>query len=186
MNKKRLDRIELLLHRLDSAVVVRDPGSARSVEAFDGLRKQVIQSGTNHRAHIAHLLSLSDTLNRGGNLELIRDRVTDFLAEVGVMRTSDTSLPDLFEVEGGTGQGLECVEPAVVERLDDGRLSLIRYGKARRIELPEPAQSEEIVDTIVVISDDNNEESPRRPSWIWTLVPAGTLIAGFVVGWLLF
>jgi hypothetical protein len=182
MNRKRMERIEMLLHRLDSAVVVRDPGSARSVEAFDGLRKQVIQSGTNHRAHIAHLLSLSDTLNRGGNLDLIRDRVNDFLAEVGVMRTSDISLPELFEVEGGTGQGLECVEPAVVERLDDGRLSLIRYGKARRIEIPEPVQDEDIVDTIVVISDDDNAELSNRPSWIWAFVPAGTLVIGLVVG----
>lgn len=181
MNKKRIERIELLLHRLDSAVVVRDPGSARSVEAFDGLRKQVIQSGTNHRAHIAHLLSLSDTLNRGGNLELLRDRVNDFLAEVGVMRTSDTSLTDLFEVEGGSGNGLECVEPAIVERLDDGRLSLIRYGKARRIEIPEPDRNDDDVDTTVVIIEDN-QEATSRPSWIWAFVPLGTLITGLVIG----
>ena len=181
MNKRRLERIEILLQRLDSAVIVRDPGNARSVEAFDGLRKQVIQSGTSHRAHIAHLLSLSDSLNRGGNLDLVRDRVNDFLAEVGVMRTSDTSLPDLFEVDGGTGNGLECVEPAIVERLDDGRLSLIRYGKAKRIEIPEPVASDDQIDTIVVISDDE-QDSGQWSYWLWRLVPLGTLIIGFVVG----
>ena len=33
-----LGEVISLLNRLDAAVVVRDPGSARSAEAFDGLR----------------------------------------------------------------------------------------------------------------------------------------------------
>ena len=73
--KSQLERIENLLNRLDSAVVVRDPGSARAAEAYDGLRKQITQSGKNHRIHTAHLLSLSDSLERGAGIELIRDRV---------------------------------------------------------------------------------------------------------------
>ena len=139
MSKRaQLLRIESLLNRLDSAVVVRDPGNTRSAEAYDGLRKQITQSGKNHRTHMAHLLSLSDSLERGADIDLIRDRVNDFMNEIGLQRTTDTSMEHVFEIVEGEGSGLECIEPAVIELLDGGTYAPVRLGKARRIKGPEP------------------------------------------------
>jgi hypothetical protein len=67
-------------------------------------------------------------------LELVKDRVDDFLKELGVEFLSDTSFVDAFEVVEGEGEGLECIEPAVIERLEDGQAVVISPGKARRVQ----------------------------------------------------
>lgn len=157
MKNERLDRIEALLNRLDAAVVVRDPGNARSAEAFDGLRKLMIQSGTSRRSHVAHLLSLADSIEREAPMELIRDRVNDFLLELGISRSTDVSCPEFFEVVEGEGDGFECLVPAVVERLEDGRVNLVRHGKARRVPVTEAILDEGKSDPA-----QNDEDSPAE------------------------
>lgn len=121
-----------LLERIDAALITRDPGSARSAEAYDGLRKQVNQSSKNRRMHVAHLLSLSDSIERDAEYQLVKERVSDFLVELGISRTTDVRRSDFFEVKGGSGDYLKCTIPAVVETLDDGSISLVRLGEAER------------------------------------------------------
>jgi len=162
MKNDRLDRIETLLNRLDAAVVVRDPGNARSVEAFDGLRKLMIQSGTNRRSHVAHLLSLADSVERDAPSELIRDRVNDFLLELGISRSTDVSRPDFFEVVEGEGEGFECLVPAVIERLEDGRVNLVRHGQARRVRIVEGGSVEDVLGPIESEVGIHYEDFPTR------------------------
>jgi|GEM_PF-5325739 len=134
--RSQLGRIENLLQRLDAAVVVRDPGSARAAEMYEGLRKQIIQSGKNHRMHLSHLIALHDSIERGADIELIRDRVNDYLNELGIQKTSDTSHIDSFEVVEGEGSNFECIEPAIIEVLEDGSIRTHQLGKARRVPGP--------------------------------------------------
>ena len=134
--RSQLGRIENLLQRLDAAVVVRDPGSARAAEMYEGLRKQIIQSGKNHRMHLSHLIALHDSIERGADIELIRDRVNDYLIELGIQKTSDTSHIDSFEVVEGEGSNFECIEPAIIEVLEDGSIRTHQLGKARRVPGP--------------------------------------------------
>lgn len=143
--KRYLEEIWMLLNKLDAAVVVRDPGNARSAEVFEGLRRTILQSGKSHRSHVAHLLALHESLERGATLDLIKNRVSDFLRELGVEKLTSLEIRDAFEVVGGTGDGLQLVEPAIVERLSDGSLSVIQLGKAKRIEIPKesPVVSQE-------------------------------------------
>lgn len=136
MKSELLIRIVSLLERIDSALVVREPGNARSVEAFDGLRKSILQSSKNRRMHVSHLLSLSDSIERGADYQLIKDRVADFMLELGVSRSTDVGRSDFFDVTGGEGDYLECVVPAVIETLDDGSMSLVRLGEAIRTSVP--------------------------------------------------
>jgi hypothetical protein len=135
-NRNRLERVERLLERLDAAVVVRDPGNARSAEQFEGLRKQIALAAKNHRVHVAHLLSLSDSARKGASLELLSERIEDFLAELGVTRISEYLHPDLFDVvetvEGAT-DGIEVLEPAVVETMESGELNRLQLGKVRKV-----------------------------------------------------
>jgi hypothetical protein len=177
-NSERLESIEILLQRLEAAVVVRDLGNAHSADAYDGLRKQIIQSGKNHRMHVAHLLSLADSMERGADLQLVRDRVNDFLNELGVERFSDISLVELFEVTEGEGSALECIEPAIIEKLDNGGISPIRLGKARRVAGPEPTNDTppvEVLHTNQSVSETQLQESQQRrnlPIWIALIVLA--------------
>lgn len=134
--KRYLQQIYELLQRLDAAIIVRDPGSARSAEVFDGLRKTIIRSGKSHRSHVAHLLTLKDSLDREADIALVRNRVNDFLAELGIEYIYDVDYPSAFEVIGGTGDDLELVEPAIVEIDTEGEESIYQRGKARRVARP--------------------------------------------------
>ena len=128
----RLWRIEALLERLDSAVVVKDPGSARSADAFEGLRRTIIQNAKSHRVHVAHLIALDESIWSGATIELIRFRVAEYLRELGVERLEDSSVPEAFDIVGD-GQGeFEVLEPAISERGEDGNFSILKVGKARR------------------------------------------------------
>ena len=140
--RSQLSRIENLLQRLDAAVVVRDPGSARAADMYEGLRKQIIQSGKNHRMHLSHLIALQDSIERGADIDLIRDRVNDYLNELGIQKTSDTTHIDSFEVIEGKGSNFECIEPAIIELLEDGSIRTHQLGKARRVPGPivEPSE----------------------------------------------
>ena len=140
--RSQLIRIENLLQRLDAAVVVRDPGSARAADMYEGLRKQIIQSGKNHRMHLSHLIALQDSIERGADIDLIRDRVNDYLNELGIQKTSDTTHIDSFEVIEGEGSNFECIEPAIIELLEDGSIRTHQLGKARRVPGPivEPSE----------------------------------------------
>ena len=142
--RSQLIRIENLLQRLDAAVVVRDPGSARAAEMYEGLRKQIIQSGKNHRMHLSHLIALQESIERGADIDLIRDRVNDYLNELGIQKTSDTTHIDSFEVIEGEGSNFECIEPAIIELLEDGSIRTHQLGKARRVPGPIVEPSEQI------------------------------------------
>ena len=124
-DSERLRRIEALLERLDSAVVVKDPGSARSADAFEGLRRTIIQNAKSHRVHVAHLIALDESIWSGATIELIRFRVAEYLRELGVERLEDSSVPEAFDIVGD-GQGeFEVLEPAIIERGEDGNFSII-------------------------------------------------------------
>lgn len=187
MNKAQIHQIRLLLERLDAAVVVRDPGNARSAEAFDGLRKSILVSSKNHRTHLAHLLSLSDSLERGGSIELIRERVNDFLFELGVKRVFEPLHLEMFEiieVVEGENDGFEVLEPAIVEQLENGEPSIIRLGKARRIQGPTENPIETIPEesAIQLPSTHNVITESNSTKWIqWFIAIVIGLLAGLLL-----
>lgn len=192
-----------LLNRIESALVVRDPGSKVSADAYDGLRKMLLQSSKNRRIHVSHLLSLSDSLNRDASMQLVKDRVNDFMTELGVSYWSDTSVSELFDVMDGEGTQLECVEPAVVEKLEDGRIVEVRRGTARRVPGPEPEASisghtNSDLDRSELTEDTRSESSvapesslnlanndSRRPSST-LLVAIASIVLGFLLGFIAF
>lgn len=186
-----------LLNRIETALVVRDPGSKISADAYDGLRKMLLQSSKNRRIHVSHLLSLSDSLKREASIDQVRDRVNDFLLELGVSYWSDTSLTEVFDVVEGDGTSLECIEPAVVEKLEDGRIVEVRRGTARRVPGPEadsaaapeaevtPGPSEESGLAQSVSTEQTTVEvtdvSPRNRRFV-PMVVVASVIAGFLIG----
>jgi len=186
-----------LLNRIETALVVRDPGSKISADAYDGLRKMLLQSSKNRRIHVSHLLSLSDSLKREASIDQVRDRVNDFLLELGVSYWSDTSLTEVFDVVEGDGTSLECIEPAVVEKLEDGRIVEVRRGTARRVPGPESESvvAPESTATTGPIEEAEHAQSvnsehaavdvveiaPRDRRYTLMIV-AASVIAGFLIG----
>ena len=127
----KLDEIRGLTGRIEAALVVRDPGTARSAEAFEGLRKQVAAASRNRRVHLSHLVTLATDIEKGANLETISRRVDDLLREAGVDRTRDTSIVGAFEFDG-VGDDVVVQEHAWVDVLEDGSAIVLRQGRALR------------------------------------------------------
>lgn len=168
----------MLLERIDAGLITRDPGTARSAEAYDGLRKQLNQASKNRRIHVSHLLSLSDSIDRGAEYQLVKDRVADFLAELGVSHSSDLSRPDFFEIKGGSGDFLECLVPAIVETMDDGTVSLVRLGVAERTANPAFTPYKPSV------SDHGSDDEPESRG-VKIAVGITIAIVGFFLGWVI-
>ncbi|MFN3219825.1 MAG: hypothetical protein ACE367_25335 [Acidimicrobiales bacterium] len=124
----RLRKIEDLLTRIDTALVVRDPGSARSAEAYEGLRKQVAMAARSRREHLAQLVEMSDAIDRGATVDTLRERVDEWTMQAGLTRLTTVDPIDHFEIEG-SGEVVEVVEPAWI---DSESGALIRSGRARR------------------------------------------------------
>jgi hypothetical protein len=177
-NSKIIQQIWVLLERIDAALITRDPGSARSAEAYDGLRKQLNQASKNRRIHVSHLLSLSDSIERGAEYELVKDRVSDFLLELGISRSSDLSRADFFEITGGSGDYLKCTVPAIVETLDDGTVSLVRLGVAERT-------SESSVSQTYLQVSEKGEVSESESRGVKVAVGITIAIVGFFFGWII-
>ena len=129
--RRKLSDIQSALTKIETALVVRDPGNALSANAYDGLRKSIVSSSKNRRVHVSHLLSLKESLERGAQIELIEDRVNDFLSELGITYSTNLAIADHFEVIGGDGDLLECVSPAVLDTDADGTVIVMKLGKAQ-------------------------------------------------------
>jgi hypothetical protein len=176
--QEQLNRIENLLNRLDAAVVSRDPGNARSAEQFEGLRKQIGLAAKNHRVHVAHLLSLSDSIQRGATLELVKDRVNDFLNELGVRRLLEVNYEELFEIVEvieSDVNGYEVLEPAVIEELEGGNINPLRLGKAKKFVAPQP------VSTVEPLHEHPKEDSPEKQEIDSPIVGTTTRVAPIIV-----
>lgn len=153
--RRQLDAIEKLVAEIAGALIVGNPGTGLAVEAYEGLGKQVRFSVKARRMHIAHLLSLKDSLDRGASLDLIRDRVDDFLIELGIQFVTDTSRSQHFIFDCDE-DGPEVVTPAVIDIADDGAEVTIREGHARRPRASEEPQRE--------VSNSLNVEEPITDS----------------------
>ncbi len=141
---EQLEEQRELLTRLDAAVVVRDPGNARSAEAFEGLRKAVVAANKDRQARVAQLVVLADMLEHGATVEAMKARLGEFLRESSIVRWKEPSPREFFEIVEGTGDELEVTAPAWVELHGDGQPSLIKPGTGvlRGGDASEPAADE--------------------------------------------
>lgn len=129
--RERLVGLETSLAKLETLLIVRDPGSALSADAYDALRRTVMFVAKSRRSHIGHLVSLKDAVQRGLSLEAVGHRIEECLSELGLEYITDLQIDGAFEVIGGEGDLPEIVEPALVEVTDGQVTSVVRLGKIR-------------------------------------------------------
>lgn len=133
---ERLDDMHDLLQRIEAALVVRDPGTARSVEAYEGLRKAVVGAMKERRQHLAQLISFTEAIERGASMETLEARAEEWCMEAGLRRWDKPEPVEFFQVIEGDGPQLEVITPAWVDDAGDGSVVLIKRGTARRTSEP--------------------------------------------------
>lgn len=155
--EQRSERIETLLERLDVALTVRDPGSARSAEAYDGLRKTVAASAGDRRRLTVTLVDLHDRLARGIALDDLQSVVEEWVLAAGLRRDAVGDEADAFDVVGGEGDSLHVLQPAWI---DDVSGVVVRRGQAERVQSDaegddeEPAYADEVDELEAVVVEE--------------------------------
>jgi hypothetical protein len=130
----RLDLLELYL-------TVRDPGTAKAAEAYDGLRKLLINANKGTQVHLAHLAELHRVASAADSLDPVRAKLGEYMSQVGLHAVDAGSHRDFFEVTGGSGTSLIVDSPAYVGLDGDGGVSLVMRGVAH-YEDPSPEVAE--------------------------------------------
>lgn len=103
----RLDLLELYL-------TVRDPGTAKAAEAYDGLRKLLINANRGTQIHLAHLAELHRVASAADSTEPVLAKLREFMNQVGLLAVDDVSSGEFFEITGGKGSTLVVDSPAYV------------------------------------------------------------------------
>ena len=119
--------------QIHTALVIRDPGTRLSAEAYEGLRKTVMAGATQRRAHLVQLVELSSALERGAGPDQLMSMVDEWLLQAGLTQVLDPRRPELYEVVDGVGDGLHVLSPAWIDAQNG---ALIKRGTAERVQLP--------------------------------------------------
>jgi len=106
----------------------------------------------------------------------VSKRVEEFLLELGVARADSVENTEWFEVEGGEGDGLEVIEPAVIETTDDGTRTVVRLGRASR------SRTVGTTSTTPNVPPTGAGDPPSRGA-LAVSVGIAVLIVGFFLGW---
>jgi hypothetical protein len=130
---RRIRKISSTSKLIKLILTVKEPDAVRAAEAYDGLRKQVVSSASDRRAHLNHLAEIAIAVRRGSSIEDIAKRCGEWLAQadVRVVQSASTSqeLSDWFETTSEeVDSSPHFLEPAYL----DGRTgAVIKRGRAR-------------------------------------------------------
>jgi hypothetical protein len=131
--RQDVEEVKSLLGSINSALIVREPGTALAADAYDGLRRQVAAATAERHAHLAQLVRILEALDNGVSAESLQQLVEQWAEQAGLRRWDKPDPVELFEIMG-TGDGpLEVVQPAWV---DGDQSNLVKQGLLKRHKSP--------------------------------------------------
>jgi hypothetical protein len=148
-----LTKMERTVDLIWTALIVRDPGTPLSADAYEGLRKQVIASSTARREHVAQLAEIDVALQRDASAEDLAQLVSQWLNQADIERVEDPARREVWETTLPAGASAEVEIPAYFDRHTG---TIVRQGrlkaKADRAVL-EPVAAPPILDEVATHSD---------------------------------
>lgn len=124
-----MDQMKDLLVGIHAALVVRDPGNARSVDAYDGLRKQVTSAAGDRRRLLVMLSELSEALRLEQSPQEIRSKAEEWMLQSGLVQIIEADPEEAFDVVGDATGTLTVTSPAYRDAQSG---FIIRQGIAER------------------------------------------------------
>jgi hypothetical protein len=144
-----VDQISRSIEKIEVATIVREPSSALSVDAYNGLRKQIVAAAGDRIAHLHQLARFAEVIHSGQVADL-GPVVREWMEQAGLIRVDDPEDNRYYDVLGGEGPCLSVLKPAYVDRIT-GRP--IVMGQAERV--PQPPRPHD-----TRISNDQQEVTP--------------------------
>jgi len=149
--RQLLGQLERHSDRISTVLMVREPATSDAADAYEGLRRQVVNAFAERRSHLSQLVQLDDALSRGADARTLAAMVASWLEQASLRRVQDFTGPgrrELFDVLGDPGDHMEVVAPAYVDDLTGRPVRLGRIQAAvtpQRLPQPTPTPEAEPV-----------------------------------------
>jgi hypothetical protein len=128
--ERMVDQVSRSIEKIEVATIVREPRSQVAVDAYDGLRRQIVAAAGERMAHLHQLVLFAEAVTVPGPAVNLTPVVLEWMQQAGVERVEDVRDPDYYEVLGGTGPELRVLRPAYRDQVT-GRP--IRMGQTERV-----------------------------------------------------
>ena len=128
----QVDQLDRRAEKVETILMVREPGSVAAADAYEGLRKQVVTAVSERLTHLAQLVELDAVLAAGASAETVVKMASGWAEQASLAKITDPGHRDsdlLFDLVEDLGGPLEVLQPAYVDAIT-GRV--IRRGQARR------------------------------------------------------
>jgi hypothetical protein len=133
-SRQRFEHLDHRLDKLELYFTIRDPGTSRSAEAYDGLRKSLIAAYKGTQIHMAQLAQLHRAAESADSLAPIIAKLGEFMQQMGVVVIADpntvgvdpsqASFTELFDVTQAGNGPLVVDQPAYVS-ISDGKIDMV-------------------------------------------------------------
>jgi hypothetical protein len=137
-----IDRISRSMDRIEVATIVREPSSQLSVDAYDGLRRQVVAAAGDRMTHLYQLARFSQAVATGASAQDLAPLVAEWVLQAGLEQVDDLSDSRYYDVLGGVGPDLVQLRPAYRDAIT-GRAVVM--GQVERVETTVEMGHEEAV-----------------------------------------
>ena len=127
-NRKRFDAIDRHLDKLELYLEIRDPGTARSAESFDQLRKQIAAGAWSRQTYLGDLARLDVVAATAADLSTMRTVIAELMQQGGLVRLDDPRHKGAFNVSGEPGDSIQVDVPAYRDAQTE---QIVRRGSGR-------------------------------------------------------
>lgn len=129
--ERAVDGISRSIEKIEVATIVREPSSGVAVDAYEGLRRQVVAAAGERMAHLHQLARFAEAVTAGRQGAELASLVEEWFVQAGVERVTDPRDQDYYDVLGGTGPELRVLRMAYRDSVS-GRPIIM--GQAERVE----------------------------------------------------
>ena len=134
-----LDRVERSTDKMETVLMVREPSSSAAAEAYEGLRRQVVTTASDRRAHLAQLAEFELAVRGGAKPDQLLKMIDAWSDQAGLVRHTrldDGDVDLLFERVGDPTDPPTVIRPAYLDRASG---QVVRQGRIRHNPATEPA-----------------------------------------------
>ena len=137
--RENVAEIRQMVSSINTALIVREPGTALAADAYEGLRRQVASAASDRRAHLIELVRIQEALDNDVSIESLQRLVAGWSEQAGLRRWEDPEPREFFEIIGDGDGDLELVQPAWVA---GEPAELVKPGLLQRSAAASPTSSE--------------------------------------------
>lgn len=171
-NRRRFEHLDQRLDKLELYFTIRDPGTSKSAEAYEGLRKSLIAAYKGTQSHMAHLAQLHRAATTADSLDPVVAKLGEFMEQVGVVEISDPSqvgldprspsFTEFFDLTAAEGGHLVIDQSAYVSVQDGAVEKVVSRGVAHWEESPQHDGTSDLSDGSPVSSDGYERERANQ------------------------